>query len=305
MCELREGDHIKVPGSKGGKLGREGNVSAVPLWEEKSRVSVRLATVPREEVAVFEGKNIAVEAEIVRKQWTDRKAETLEDIGLGAELIRAQQEQEKKEAEAKARGRPLVSAALLGPPRWKDSPPPPPRPTSLPSRRQKRPPSAIEGEESATSHKRRCFLPTPASTAPSSKPFSNHLFIHALAVNDDEGNKLEDDQRSARKTELTANIERMGGKVVSGFEALLHWGGSVNDDANSWVWEAGDLQYISDQFTASVKGSKRGNGVASNLDPPKLFLVADSANRNTKYLMALAAGIPCVGQGWINHEVSH
>jgi hypothetical protein len=48
---------------------------------------------------------------------------------------------------------------------------------------------------------------------------------------------------------------------------------------------------------------KRGTGLTDS-EPPKIFLVADGPNRTTKYLMALAAGIPCLDQGWVYDEVS-
>jgi hypothetical protein len=298
-CELREGDKVKVPGLKGKKLGRDGYVSAVPLWEERYRVSVHLATVPQEEVAIFDGKKIAVEADLVRKEWKDRKVMTLEDIGLGEELIRVQEEKERKEAEAKAIGRTIPSAAFLGPPRWKDSPPPPPRHTSLPSRGRKRPPPANDDEAPATAHKRRRLEAPWTSNHSPNRPFTDHLFIHALAVNNDKGNPLEEDQRAAQKQELTATIERLGGKVVDGFSKLLRWGGNISDDSHRWVWDAGDIQHVKDEPSAPTTTRKRGTG-----SPPSIFLVTDGPNRTTKYLMALAAGIPCVDQGWVHDEVS-
>jgi BRCA1 C Terminus (BRCT) domain len=303
-CELHEGDKIKVPGLKGKKLGRDGYVSAVPLWEDRHRVSVRLVTIPQEEVAIFDGKKIAVVADFVRKEWEDRKAMTLEDIGLGKELIRAQEEKERKEAEAKAMGRTIPSAAFLGPPRWKDSPPPPPRHASLPSRGRKRPPPATDSEVPATSHKRRRLAVPSTNNASSDLPFTNHLIIHALAVNDDKGNPLEKDQRGVQKKELTANIERLGGKVINGFGELLQWGGALSDDGDRWVWEAGDIQEVKDEPSPPATKKRRGAGTTTSPEPPRIFLVADGPNRNTKYLMALAAGIPCVDQGWVYDEAS-
>jgi hypothetical protein len=103
-CELREGDKVKVPGPKGEKLGRDGYASAVPLWEDRYKVSVRLVTTSQEEVANFDWKNIAVVADFVWKEWEDRKVMSLEDIGLGEEYIRMKEEKERKErkeAEAK------------------------------------------------------------------------------------------------------------------------------------------------------------------------------------------------------------
>jgi hypothetical protein len=304
-CELREGDKIKVPGVKGKKLGRDGYVSAVPLWEERQRVSVRLATIPQEEVAIFDGKKIAVAADLVRKEWKDRKAQTLEDIGLGAELIRVQEEKERKEAEAKAIGRTIPSADFLGPPRWKDSPSPPPRRVPLPSRGRKRPPPATDNGVSATSHKRRRLVAPSTNNDSSDPPFTNYLFIHALAVNDDKGNPLQEERRDVQKQELIANIEDLGGRVVNGFGELLQWGGTISDDCDRWVWEAGEIRQVKNEPSTATTKSKRGTGSKNSSEPPRIFLIADGANRTSKYLMALAAGIPCLDQGWIYDEVSH
>jgi hypothetical protein len=299
-CELQEGDKIMVPGVKGKPLAREGHVSAVPLWEERSRVSVRLQLIPKEEVRIFEGKKIGVTAAYVRKEWRDRRAINLEDIGLGEELIRVQEERQRKEAAAKAIGRTIPSAAFLGPPRWKDSPPPPPRLSSLSSRGQKRLPQAIDEVATSTTSKRRRLEAPPTTTMSSRKPLSNHLIMLALAINDDKGNRLEKAQRGAHKEELIAAIERLGGKVVSGFEELLQWGGKISDDGSRWVWKSGDITYTEE--SSAVAGTiKRAKRVT---EPPKLFLVADGPNRTAKYLMALAAGIPCVDKGWIRDEVS-
>jgi hypothetical protein len=298
-CELRERDKIKVLGLKGKKLARDGYVSGVPLWEERSKVRVRLATIAQE--AIFDGEKIAVGGDLVRKEWKDRKATTLEDIGFGEKLIRMP-EMWRKEAEAKAIGRRIPSAAFLGPPRWKDSPPPPPRDPSLPSRGLKRPSSATDYEE-ATSHKRRRLAAPPTNDPSSMTPFANHLLIHALAVNDGKGNPLEGDRRGVQKQELIKDIQDLGGKVVNGFGELLQWGGTISDDRDRWVWEAGQIREVKDKLSAPATRRKRGTG-STDSETPKIFLVADGPNRTTKYLMALAAGIPCVDQGWVYDKVS-
>ena len=302
-CELRVGDEVRVPGKKGGKLGRVAHVSAVPSWEERAKVSVRVSITPKEEVLVINGKDMAVAAAIVKKEWNDRKATSLEDIGLGAELERAQEDAERKQEEAKASGRRIPSTAMLGPPRWKSPPvPPPTRAVTLPPRGKKRPPTAMEEPSVGPSSKRRRLLP-----APPTQPFTNHLFILALAVYDKAGTKLGDVERSERKTKLTADIERLGGRVVDGFEDLLNWGGQISDDADRWIWDNGDLQYIASEPAASGKGKKpgkRGPGSKAVSEPAKLFLIADVVNRNVKYMMALATGVPCVHKGWIDDQVS-
>jgi hypothetical protein len=55
---------------------------------------------------------------------------------------------------------------------------------------------------------------------------------------------------------------------------------------------------------APTTKNRRGAGSTTSSEPPRIFLVADGPNRNTKYVMALAAGIPCVDQGWVYDEVS-
>lgn len=302
-CELREGDEVRVPGKKGKKLGRAATVSAVPSWEERGKVSVRLSTVPKEDVAVIDGSDMAVDATIVEKKWIDRKATSLEDIGLGEELVRVQEEAERKKAEAKAIGRPAPSAAMLGPPRWKSpQAAPPKRAVTLPPRGKKRPPTAIEEPSSRSLEKRRrLLLPAPA------QPFAGHLFILALAVNDDSGTRIGAAERTERKNELTTEIERLGGRVVDGFEDLLNWGGDISDDADRWIWDQGDLKYVVAKPTGATQGTKRGKrapGTKLAAEVLKLFLIADGANRNIKYMMALAAGVPCIDKGWIDDEVS-
>jgi hypothetical protein len=136
-----------------------------------------LATIPQEEVTIFDGKTIAVAADFVRKEWEDRKVITLEDIGLGKELIRAQEEKGWKEVEAKAMGRTIPSAPFLALPRWKDGPRPSPRHVSLPSRGQKRPPPATDSVP-ATSWKRPRLAAPSTNNVPSDLPFTNHLIIH-------------------------------------------------------------------------------------------------------------------------------
>jgi hypothetical protein len=151
-CELHEGDKVKVPGPKGEKLGRDGYVSSVLLWEDQDKVSVRLATTSHEKVANFDWKDIAVVADFVWKEWEDRQVMSLEAIGLGEEQVRMKEERERKEAEANATGRIIPSAAVLYPPRWKDGPPPPPRNVTLPSRGRKRPPPVTDNKALAASH---------------------------------------------------------------------------------------------------------------------------------------------------------
>lgn len=279
------------------------HVSAVPSWEERRKVSVRLSTAPKEEVIVINGSDLAVDAPIVEKKWKDRKVTSLEDIGLGEEQIREQEEAEQKKAEATAKGGRVPSSVMLAPPRWKSSPAPPQkRATTLPPRGKKRPPTAMEEPETETGHteKRRRLL-----TPPPVKPFEGHVFVLALAVKDKAGVKLGSVERVSRKHRLTLDIQRLGGKVVDGFDTLLKWNGSISDDADRWIWEHGDLKYSADEPKASVKPSKRGKHIPGSKrasDPAKLFLIADGANRNVKYMMALAAGVPCVDKGWIDDE---
>jgi hypothetical protein len=82
--------------------------------------------------------------------------------------------------------------------------------------------------------------------------------------------------------------------IINGFGELLQWGGALSDDGDRWVWEAGDIQEVKDEPSAPTTKKRRGAGSTTSSEPPWIFLVADGPNRNTKYLMALAAGIPCV-----------
>jgi hypothetical protein len=135
-------------------------------------------------------------------------------------------------------------------------------------------------------------------------PFVNHLFIHALAIYDNEGNRLDNDQRAAKKQKLISNIERLGGKVVHTFSSILQWGGKISDKCDRWVWNAGDFQQAEDEPPVPTAERNRRTGSFDSSEPPKIFLVADGPNETTKYLLALAAGIPCVDQGWVYNEVS-
>jgi hypothetical protein len=190
-----------------------------------------------------------VAADLVQEEWKDRKATTLEDIGLGEEVIRVQEEKERKEAEARAIGRTIPSAAFLGPHRWKDNPPP--------SRGRKRPPSATDNEVPTTSHKRRRLAASSTNGSSSKTPFANHLLVHALAVNDNKGNPLDGDRRDVQKQKLIENIQDLGGKVVNGFGELLQWGGTISDDRDRWVWEAGQIREVKDELSAPITRRKR------------------------------------------------
>jgi hypothetical protein len=261
-------------------------------------VSVRLETALQEEVVICEGKEVAVEADSVREEWEDRKAMTLEDIGLGQVLIWVQGEKKRTETEAK------VTTQASSPPRLKGGPPSRPTHSSLPSRGRKRPPPAIDDEEPGASHKRR-HLEVPSTNNPSSsKPFTNHTFILSIPVNDNEGNRLDIGQRDIKKLNLTLDIERLGGRVVSAFSDLVQWGGKISEKRDRWVWNAGDIQQVQGEPSVPTTEENRGTGPFGSSEPSKIFLVAEGASLTTKYLLALAAGIPCINQGWVRVKVS-
>jgi DNA repair protein Crb2 Tudor domain len=297
-CRFQEGDKVKVPGARGKKLGRDGYVSAVPLWEDQRMVSVCLETALQEEVVIFEGKEVAVEADSVTEEWEDRKVVTLEDIGLGQVSIWVQGEKKRTETEAK------VTAQASSPPQLKGGPPSRPTGSSLPSRRRKRPPPAIDDEDPGSPHKRR-RLEEPSTSNPSpSKPFTNHTFILSIPVNDNEGNRLDIRQRAMKKLNLTLDIEDLGGNVVSTFGDLVQWGGVISENHDRWVWNAGDIKQVRGEPSGPTTEGNRGTGSFDPSEPSKIFLVAEGASLSTKYLLALAAGIPCIDQGWLHSGVS-
>jgi hypothetical protein len=296
-CELQEGDKVKVPGPRGKKLGRNGYVSAVALWKDSHRVSVRLETMLQEKVLIFEGDKVAVEADLVWREWKSRKVMTLEDIGLGKELVGEQEEKERRGQEAKAIRR------TIGSPRREAGPPSQPSHSILPSRGRKRLPQAIDDAELGASHKRR-RLEVPSTNNPSSsKPFTNHVFLLSLSHRDYHGNQLAIDQRDRKKLSLIRDIECLGGKVVSTFEELVQWGGRVSEWRNRWVWNAGDIKQVQEPSVPITEGN-RGTGPFDCSERSKIFLVAESPHLCAKYLLALAAGIPCINQGWVHTKVS-
>ncbi|CCA69761.1 hypothetical protein PIIN_03701 [Serendipita indica DSM 11827] len=304
-CELREGDELRIPGKRGAKLARTGHVSAVPSWIQRNTVSVRTTSKPKEEVTVVQGKDIGVPLEVIERDWDDRRVPTVEDIGLGEELIRAQ-EKERAAEEAKGKGK-KPKSMTLGPPKWKDSPPPPAfreRSISPPLVRKRTTPATGRSKKATASSSARRVSIAPSASAPQHDArLAGFAFIFALAFRDADGNKISDAAREKKKNGLVRIITRHGGRVVDdGFDSLFQLGGQTSDDGARWIWNKGDMFFPDDSKAAKRKVPHSSTSSVAETKVERYMLLADGVNRNQKYMLALAMGIPCVNTRWIEDE---
>ena len=305
-CELREGDELRIPGKKGARFARTGHVSAVPSWIQRNTVSVRTASKPREEVTVVQGKDIGVTLEVLDRDWNDRRVSTVEEIGLGEELKRVQEETERAEQEAKAKGK-MPKTTTRGPPKWKDSPPPPPfrERSSSPPLAQKRTQVTVRSKKGAVSSSARPASVSHSVSAPlHDAQLVGFAFILALALCDVKGDKIPEADRQRKKSELVQIITRHGGRVIEdGFDSLFDLGGQTSDDNARWIWNTGDMSFFDDAKLIKRKVPASSTSSVPEAKPERYFLLADGVNRTQKYLTALAAGIPCVDSEWISTEM--
>ncbi|PVF98790.1 hypothetical protein CPB86DRAFT_339784 [Serendipita vermifera] len=301
-CELREGDEIKVPGKRGGKLGRTATVHSVTSWPENETVEARPSTSPKEIISVV-AKDLAVSAEVVEANWEDRSILSLQEIGLGDSVEKAAESGRAKKATTARTPRVSVSTAVHEESESEAQHPPITRqPGHSPPRVRKAIGSSADDHPSAPPAKRR-NIERLSPVLPDEQrpyPFRGHAFIIALAMNRGD-TPINVKTRGTEKAELVETIKRLGGRVIkNGFEDLIDWGGQFSDDGKRWIWTKGSITY-SDPDQAPTSSGKKGKGPAPN--PESIFLVADGANRNAKYMLALATGIPCVDKGWILDEV--
>jgi hypothetical protein len=301
-CELREDDEIKVPGKRGGKLGRTGVVSSTKSWVEEETVEVLLSTSPQKEKITVVAKDLAADANVVKSSWTNRAVVSLEDIGLG-ESPRDAVEGERVRQAAKHRDR---RASIPGENRSEASLPPISRqPGPSPPRVRKQTDTSTEDHPSAPPSKRQLTAHFSSLPVDPKKPLRGHMFIIALTVHDEEFNQADEKERKALKqkrdavkTRLQNSITKLGGQVIDGFDNLISWGGQIGDDEKRWIWTA-----ASPEDPANNSAGWKTKNTAQSV-PDRLFVLADASNCHLKYLMALAAGVPCVDKAWIEDNVS-
>ncbi|KAG8838085.1 hypothetical protein FRC18_006396 [Serendipita sp. 400] len=301
-CELHYGDEIQVPGKKGARLSRTGKVSDLSFWEGSSTVGVQIS---KSENAVFASKDIAVKGEVVEKGWVDRKVQKPEDIGLPRQTddepsldvsesrIGADR---KSQPTSRLRQAKRKNTPQLPIPR-RQSPPPsrvPKRTTQVAVTQTVAGPSRLHRSD-------RIATPPETHTQDDAQPLQGYGFIIALSVSDEKGQRVPDAKRDQEKKDLEEMIAELGGRVLNDtFEVFFQWGGQISDDGSRWIWNKGDLSFV-DEAKAP---RRRHDNKAGTTTPERFILLADRVNRTQKYMMALAAGIPCVDRRWILNRLA-
>ncbi|CAG8561431.1 17545_t:CDS:10, partial [Acaulospora colombiana] len=297
-----KGDEIKIPGKRGGKLGRTATVHSAASWPDNETVEVRPSTSPKEILTVV-AKDLAVSAEIVEATWEDRLVLSLQDIGHGDTLDKPAYSGSPKKLTGTRTPRVSVSTVLPEESESESQPLPITRqPGPSPSRVRKATGSSFEEHPSAPPGKRRNIerLSPILPDERKADPFQGYAFITALPLNNG-AKPIEKAARIKQRKELEKTIKRLGGRVINnGFEELIDWGGQFSDDGKRWIWTQGSITYLESEQPSTSARKKRGKAPAPA--PESIFLVADGVNRNSKYMLALATGIPCIDKGWIDDE---
>ncbi|KAG8768199.1 hypothetical protein FRC16_007123, partial [Serendipita sp. 398] len=301
-CELHYGDEIQVPGKKGARLSRTGKVSDLSFWEGSSTVGVQIS---KSENVVFASKDIAVKGEIVEKGWIDRKVQNPEDIGLARQTDdEPSLDVSESRIGADRKSRPI---SRLRQAKRKNTPqlPNPRRQSSPPSRVPKRTTQVAVTQTvagpSRLHRSDRIATPPETHTQDDAQPLQGYGFIIALSVSDEKGQRVPDAKRDQEKKDLEEMIAELGGRVLNdAFEVFFQWGGQISDDGSRWIWNKGDLSFV-DEAKAP---RRRHDNKAGTTTPGRFILLADRVNRTQKYMMALAAGIPCVDRRWILNRLS-
>ncbi|KAG8800921.1 hypothetical protein FRC16_001747 [Serendipita sp. 398] len=300
-CELHHGDEIQVSGKKGARLSRTGKVSELSSWEGSSTVGVQIL---KSKDVVFASKDIAIKRDVVEKGWIDRKVREPEDIGLLGEVDdEPSLDVPQGKIGTDCKSQPISGHRQVNP---KNVPFPVPRSQSPPpSRVPKRTTqvAVIQTVADPSGLHRSDWIATSPEThmQDPAQPLQGYGFIVALSISDERGQRIPEAKREQEKKDLEEIIAELGGRVLNdAFEVCFQWGGQISDDGSRWIWNKGDLLF----FDEAKAPRKRHDSKAGTISPKWFILLADRVNRNKKYMMALAAGIPCVDRRWILNRLA-
>jgi BRCA1 C Terminus (BRCT) domain len=284
-CEVREGDHLCIPGVRGGRFGRNGTVVDIQNWERSGQVTVHPELMPVKKVDIFSSKDIAATPDVLCKEWDDRKVGKIEDVKRMLSLPPTKQVKDStrgtKNLHLLPHGNAVQSADVAPLSKGLRSTPP---------------------QTSKFLFGKRIRILAASTPSTLLKPLSGCAFIISLSLTDKAGNHIAQTLRNQNKAKLERNIRDLGGRVIEdNLAELVRFGGSFNGGGSRWIW---DKEHLDFEGRAPVKRRKGCTLLdASFASPEPVFLIADRANRSMKYMTALAIGIPCIHQGWIDSKV--
>jgi hypothetical protein len=90
----------------------------------------------------------------------------------------------------------------------------------------------------------------------------------------------------ATKQKLINSINAHGGTVIENWFSIIRMDGKYFEDKKRWVIRDKDVKW------------------AGNRSLQRIFLLADDASQKSKYLIALALGIPCLSVEWLDDYIA-
>ena len=77
-CELRQGDEVRLPGKRGGKYTRTGNVSTVSSWVHHNTVTVQIGS----QTVLVPARDLGISKQVVGRDWQDRRVASFAGVGI-------------------------------------------------------------------------------------------------------------------------------------------------------------------------------------------------------------------------------